>query len=176
MTRFIYHLYTQLITMSNYNRFTDLHFPNIIVTAAHIVFCVFSSQTHSQLAVRVCLGSHVIATQSVYRRAVCCLATAVVSLFISRSLPSNGSILFQTCYWKTWTFLCRSGHMEKWLFLSSPGLELWLLDRPARSRSLYWLCCPGSIIKVNIRAKYKAIFLITLCLLSGTVRGVAPCY
>jgi hypothetical protein len=43
MTRFIDHLYTQLITASNYNSLTGLHTLKITVTAAHIVFYVFIS-------------------------------------------------------------------------------------------------------------------------------------
>jgi hypothetical protein len=39
-----------------------------------------------------CCGSHMTATQSVYWHASSCLATAVFSWFVSRSLPSNGSI------------------------------------------------------------------------------------
>jgi hypothetical protein len=42
-------------------------------------------------SVRVCCGSHVTATQSVHWRAGSCLSTAVVSLSVSQSLPSNGS-------------------------------------------------------------------------------------
>jgi hypothetical protein len=40
----------------------------------------------------VCWGSHVIAAQPIHWHAGCCLAMAVVLLFVSQFLPSNGSI------------------------------------------------------------------------------------
>jgi hypothetical protein len=41
--------------------------------------------------------------------------------------------------------------VEERKFLTLPGLELRPLGRPARSQSLYRLCCPGSILRfINI--------------------------
>jgi hypothetical protein len=45
----------------------------------------------SSIVTCVSWGSYVIATQPVHWHAGGCLATVVVSLFVSRSLPSNGS-------------------------------------------------------------------------------------
>jgi hypothetical protein len=60
--------------------------------------------------VRVCWGSHVIATQPVHWCAVGYLARTVVSLFVSRSLPINWSIrhnmhnLGSLLYLNSWTW------------------------------------------------------------------------
>jgi hypothetical protein len=40
--------------------------------------------------------------------------------------------------------------MEKWKFLTPPGLELRPLGRPASSQSLYRLCYPGSLEYITI--------------------------
>jgi hypothetical protein len=40
-------------------------------------------------------------------------------------------------------------HVEKRKFLTLLGLELQPLSRPARSQSLYRLCCPGSYVWAN---------------------------
>jgi hypothetical protein len=59
--------------------------------------------------------------------------------------------------------------MEKWKFLTLPGLEPWPLSRPARSQSLYRLRYPGSHLDLidNLFNKIK-----TVSPIDGTLRIV----
>jgi hypothetical protein len=78
------------------------------------------------------------------------LTSALVVGKWSASLPDRftpGETAPHT-YWIVGWVDPRAGlhYMEKWKFLSPPGLELRPLDPPARSQSLYRLRYPGSII------------------------------
>jgi hypothetical protein len=50
--------------------------------------------------------------------------------------------------------------MEKWKFLTLPGLEPRPLSRPARSQSLYRLRYPGSLISMVAKRKITTALLI----------------
>jgi hypothetical protein len=52
-------------------------------------------------------------------------------------------------------------HMEKWKFLTPPGLEPRPLSRPARSQSLYRLRYPGSLTATQFifKLEYFVVFL-----------------
>jgi hypothetical protein len=59
-----------------------------------------------------CCCSHVIAIQSVHWRAGCCLTTAVVSLFVSRYLPSNW-FLRNNINWRYLKRGCWGEHLDQ---------------------------------------------------------------
>jgi hypothetical protein len=47
--------------------------------------------------------------------------------------------------------------IEKWKFLTLPGLQLWPLGRPARSQSLYRLRYPGALKKSSVSFFFTAV-------------------